>query len=84
MASFCVISKNNIPSNVQSIIIYYDDVTWYEDYMIDVYTYDANVIENIPPTVKKIKLYHDYMFRLLKRIPEGCVVTDFNDNVLMS
>ena len=60
---------NNIPENVECINIYFNNIK-------------NDFLENIPCSVKKIKIDNVYNAYYLKKIPFGCVVTDDNNNVL--
>jgi hypothetical protein len=65
------IIKNNIPNNITNIKIYFYDNDKINDY-----------IDNLPISIKKIKINLPEKIHFLKKIPFGCIVTDFDDNVL--
>ena len=62
---------NNIPNFVEYICIYF--------YNIDEYNKE---VLNIPCNIKQIKINDKKKIHFIKKIPFGCIITDFGDNLI--
>ena len=58
---------NNLPSNLINLTLGYNF---------------NRFVDNLPDTVKQIKIRERQM-NLLKKIPFGCIIIDFNDKILL-
>jgi hypothetical protein len=86
--------KNVIPNHIPCINILFDDppigyICYKDDkcceYQENVYHYNQqNLIDNLPITIKIIKISDPHYLCLIKKIPFGCIVTDSNNKILAS